>query len=150
MRMLFYISVLLSGAITVGMVAMTVKYTAIYNPNGMNDMWTNGNPMLFFMLFPMPIMAYFFIAMIFVLDDLHQKLGWQRKRALPIYTSLFLLVSGFCVYRIVSFKQQAQPHFPEDIGYLNPYSNGLFFNGWTLLAALLLCAIISFFARKPA
>ena len=150
MRILFYISVVLSGAITVGAVAMTQKYTAIYNPNGMNDMWTNGNPMLFFMLFPMPIIAYFFIAMIFVLDNVHHRLGWQRKKALLVYTSLFVFVSGFCVYRIVSFKQQAQPHFPEDIGYLNPYSNGLFFNGWTLLAALLLCAIISFFARKPA
>lgn len=150
MRILFYISVLLSGAITVGSIVMTQKYTAIYNPNGMNDMWTNGNPALFFMMFPMPIIAYFLITMIFVFDNVHHRLAWQRKKALLVYTSLFVLVSGFCVYRIVSFKQQAQPHFPKDIGYLNPYSNDLFFNGWTLLAALLLCAIVSFFARKPA
>ena len=40
----------------------------------------------------------------------------------------------------------AQPYFEYEIGYLNPYSNDLFFNVWTLLAALCIPAIISFYS----
>ena len=80
MRVIFKISVLLSGVITVGAIWVAQQLTSKFNPDGINEMWSNGNPALFFIIFPMPIIAYFFFSMIFVFEAIHKKYKVNRQR----------------------------------------------------------------------
>lgn len=146
MRVIFKISVLLSGVITVGAIWIANQLTANFNPDGINEMWSNGNPTLFFILLPMPIIAYFLFSMIFVFEAIHNKYKVNRQRFITGYTSLFTVLVSYTIYRIINFNKTAQPYFEYKIGYLNPYSNDLFFNVWTLLAALCISAIVSFYS----
>ena len=145
MRVIFKISVLLSGVITVGAIWVAQQLTSKFNPDGINEMWSNGNPALFFIIFPMPIIAHFFFSMIFVFEAIHNKYKVNRQRFIIGYTSLFIVLVSYTLYRIIDFNKTAQPYFEYEIGYLNPYSNDLFFNVWTLLAILCISAIVSFY-----
>lgn len=146
MRVIFKISVLLSGVITLGAIWVAQHFTSKFNLDGMNEMWSNGNPALFFIIFPMPIIAYFLFSMIFVFEAIHKKYKVNRQRFIIGYTSLFIILISYTCYRIINFKKTAQPHFEYEIGYLNPYSNDLFFNVWTLLATLCISALVSFYS----
>ncbi|QCR33456.1 hypothetical protein [Lysinibacillus sp. SGAir0095] len=145
MRLIFNVSVLLSGLLTIWAIWTVQRYTNNFNPDGDNLMWSNGNPGLFFIVFPMPILAYFLFSMIFVFEAIHHKLKVSRKHSIIGYTLLFIILVSYSSYRIIDFNITAQPYFEYEIGYLNPYSNDLFFNVWTLLAALCISAILSLY-----
>lgn len=145
MRVIFNVSVLLSGLITIWAIWTVQQYTANFNPGGSNPIWSNGNPALFFMIFPMPIIAFFLISMIFVFEAIHSKYNVNRKRFIIGYISISIILISYTFYRIIDFNKTAQPYFEYEIGYLNPYSNNLFFNVWTLLVALCISAILSFY-----
>lgn len=145
MRVIFSISVLLSGLITVGAIWIVHQMTPDFNLNGTYEMWSNGNPALFFIVFPMPFIAYFLSSMIFVFEAIHNKYKVNRKRFIMGYTLLFIALVSYTLYRILDFNITAEPYFEYEIGYLNPYSNDLFFNVWTLLAALYIPATVSFY-----
>ena len=144
MRLIFNGSVLLSGLITILAIQTVHRYTSNFNPNGSNPMWSNGNPALFFIIFLMPRIAYFLFAMIFLFESIHSKYKVNRKHFIMGYTILFIILVSYTIYRVIDFNLTAQPYFEYEIGYLNPYSNDLFFNAWTLLAALCISAIVSF------
>lgn len=148
MRFIFKISVVLSGLMTVGAIWTVHRYTSTFNPDGSNPMWSNGNPALFFIVFPMPFIAYFLFSMIFVFEAVHKKYKVNRNRYLMGYTLLFIVLVSFTLYRIVKFHLTAQPYFEYEIGYLNPYSNDLFINVWTFAAALCIPAIVSFYLER--
>ncbi|MBD8036209.1 hypothetical protein H9635_05595 [Solibacillus sp. A46] len=145
MRVFFIISVFLSGLVTFGAIWIVHQMTANFNPDGSNPLWSNGNPGLFFMLWPMPFIFYFLFSMIFVFEKIHNTYKVNRRRFITGYTILFLALISFTLYRIIDFNRVAQPYFEYEIGYLNPYTNDLFFNVWTLLAALCIPAIVSFY-----
>lgn len=145
MRVIFIISVFLSGLVTLGAIWTVHQMTANFNPDGSNAMWSNGNPGLFFMLWPMPFVFYFLFSMLFVFEAIHNKYKANRKRFITGYTLLFIALVSYSLYRIIDFNRVAQPYFEYGIGYLNPYTNDLFFNVWTLLAALCIPAIVSFY-----
>lgn len=149
MRLLFTISVVLSGIITVGAIWVTQHFTSTFDATGTNEMWSNGNPALFFIVFAMPIILYFLFAMVVVFEKLHTKYHVNRQRFIAGYTTLFLVLLGYTCYKIITFNKMAQPYFEEKIGYLNPYTNDLFFNIWTLLATLCLVALLSFYTSRP-
>ncbi|MCM3388316.1 hypothetical protein M3649_09235 [Ureibacillus chungkukjangi] len=148
MRLIFNGSVLFSGIITILAIQTVQLYTFNFNPDGSNAMWSNGNPALFFIVFPMPIIAYFLFAMIFVFESIHSKYKVSRKHFIMGYTFLFIILVSYTAYRVIDFNLTAQPYFEDEIGYLNPYSNHLFFNVWTLIAALCISAIVSFYLDK--
>lgn len=147
MRLTLKISVLLSGVITLGSIWVAQHFTAKFKHDGINKMWSNGNPALFFIIFPMPIIAYFLFSMIFVFEAIHNKYKVNRQRFIIGYTSLFIILISYTFYQIIDFNKTAQPHFEYEIGYLNPYSNDLFFNVWTFLATLCISALVSFYFR---
>lgn len=148
MRIIFKMSILLSGLITIGAIFTVHQMTANFSPDGTNPMWSNGNPALFFIFLPMPIIAYFLFSMIFVFEAIHNKYKVNRKHFIISYTLLFVALVSYTLYRIVDFNRTAQPYFEYEIGYLNPYSNDLFFNFWTLLATLCISAILSFYLER--
>ena len=148
MRLLFTISVVLSGLITVAVIGVTQYFTPTFDAAGTNEMGGNGNAALFFIVFAMPIILYFLFAMVVVFEKLHTKYHVNRKRFIAGYTTLFLVLMGYTCYKIITFNKMAQPYFEEKIGYLNPYTNDLFFNIWTLLAALCLMALLSFYTSR--
>ena len=73
MRVVFKISVFLSGVLTIGTIWIVHQMTANFNPNGSNPMWSNGNPALFLMICLMPFISYFLFSMIFVFEAIHNK-----------------------------------------------------------------------------
>ena len=146
MRVIFNISVLLSGVVTVAAIWIVQQMTPDFNVNGTYEMWSNGNPALFFVVWPMPFIAYFLFSMIFIFEAIHRKYKVYRTRFMIGYMFLFISLVSYSLYRIIDFNKMAQPYFEYEIGYLNPYSNDLFFNIWTFLAALCIPAIISFYS----
>ena len=97
MRVIFNISVLLSGLVTVAAIWIVQQMTPDFNVNGTYEMWTNGNPALFFVVWPMPFIAYFLFSMIFIFEAIHHKYKVFRTRFMIGYTFLFMsLVSYTC------------------------------------------------------
>ena len=69
MRILFYISIFISGLITAFMFFFAHRLTVSFDPA--NDLLGggNGNPSLFFVIAPGPVIFYFFFSLIFVLRE---------------------------------------------------------------------------------
>ena len=145
MKFLFYGSVFFTGFITIGSLILTQHYTITFYPEGNYTHWSNGNPGLFFILWPLLFIMYFLFAMIFVFEKLHLKWNLTKKRMMPIYAGIVVGILSVTVYRIINLQQQLESYFNVSIEYINPYSNHLLFNFWTLLALLCICAIMSFY-----
>lgn len=148
MRILFYISIFVSGLITIAGFVLTNMLTAAFDPNGDNFVGGNGNPGLMFVLFPFLIILYFFFAMIFVFEKLHEYFKVKRNLFQIGYASLFIILFSFSVIRIIVFRNKINTYFEYEIGYLNPFSNSLFFNFWTFVACLCFSGFCSFFLKK--
>lgn len=148
MRVLFWISVIISGMVTVAGFLLTNLATVPIIPDGDNYTGGNGNPSLMFVVFPSLIILYFFFAMMFVIEKLHERLP-VKKRTLQIsYAGAFLIIAGISVYRIIAFRKEAQPFVEYELGYLNPFSNNLFFNVWTFIGCLCAAGFFSLYLKK--
>lgn len=145
MKILFYSSVILTGLITIVALSITQHFAVTFHPEGNYTLWSNGNPGLFFILWPMLFILYFLFAMIFVFEAWHTRWHLRKKRMIPIYVGLAVVIFSVTAYRIIHVKQQLESYFHVPIDYINPYSNHLIFNVWTILALLCVCAIISFY-----
>lgn len=148
MRLLFWISVVISGCITISGFWLTNQYSATFDPNVDNFVGGNGNAGLMFIVFPSLFILYFFFAMMFVFEKLHEHFQVKRKSFQVMYVSVFLLLLSISVYRIIMFHQYINPFFEHEIGYLNPFSNALFFNIWTFIACLSFSGFCSFYLKK--
>ncbi|MGE7926768.1 hypothetical protein [Lysinibacillus xylanilyticus] len=148
MRFLFWLSVVVSGIVSVVCFAFTNMTTTSFDPTGVNFVGGNGNPGLMFVMFPMLIILYFFFAMMFVFEKLHGRFLVKRKLFQACYAGMFMLISGITIYRIVSFRNEINPYFEYEISYLNPFSNHLFFNFWTFIACLCVSGFCSFYLKK--
>ncbi|MEG0384432.1 MAG: hypothetical protein RR587_06925 [Solibacillus sp.] len=144
MKILFWIGVIVSGVITIAAFAMANFLTAPFNPANPN---VGSNAALFFIAFPFLIILYFFFKMMFVFEKIHESLRLNFDTLKTIYLLTFVFFISFTVYRIIQFKQKIQPHFEYEIGYLNPFSNNLFFNVWTFSACLCISALGSFYLK---
>ena len=148
MRFLFWLGVVISGIISIAGFALTNMYTASFDPVGDNFVGGNGNPGLMFVIFPMLIILYYFFAMMFVFEKLHERFSVKRKIFQAYYSGVFVLILGITIYRIVSFRNEINPYFEYEISYLNPFSNYLFFNVWTFIAYLCISGFCSFYIKK--
>lgn len=147
MRIIFMLSVLFSGIVSVVGFAFTNRMTSSFDPAGDNFVGGNGNPGLLFVMFPMLIILYFFFAMILVFEKLHTRFLVNRKLIKACYAGIALLIFGMSINRIVSFQNEINPYFDYDIAYLNPFSNHLFFNFWTFIACLCASGYCSFYLK---
>lgn len=145
MRFLFWLSVTISGIVSIVGFALTNMATMSFDPTGDNFVGGNGNPALMFVMFPMLIILYFFFAMLFVLEKLHDLFPVKRKLLKACYSGVFVLIFGMSIYRIIAFQKEIKPYFEYEISYLNPFSNHLFFNFWTFIACLCVSGFCSFY-----
>lgn len=148
MRILFWLSVVISGIVSIVGFALTNMTTTLFNPAGDNFVGGNGNPGLMFVMFPMLIILYFFFSMMFVFEKLHERFSVKRKLSQSYYSGVFVLILGITIYRIVSFRNEINSYFEYEISYLNPFSNYLFFNVWTFIACLCISGFCSFYIKK--
>lgn len=148
MRILFWVSVILSGIVTIAGFVLTNLTTVSIVPGGDNYTGGNGNPGLMFVLFPSLIIMYFFFAMMFVMEKLHERLAMKRRTLQISYAGAFLFIAGTSVYRIMAFRNEAQQFVEYKLGYLNPFSNNLFFNIWTFIGCLCAAGFFSFYLKK--
>lgn len=145
MRILFYSSVLLTGIITVAALSITQHFAITFHPEGNYTRWSNGNPGLFFIVWPLLFIMYFLFAMIFVFETIHRKWQLSKKRIIPIYAWIVGVIFSITGYRVYHVQQQLESYFNVPIEMINPYSNHLIFNFWTILALLCISAIVSFY-----
>jgi len=145
MRFLFWLSVVFSGIISIVGFALTNMATTAFDPTGDNFVGGNGNPALMFVMFPMLIILYFFFAMMFVFEKLHERFPMKRKLFKACNSGIFVLIFGMSIYRIVAFRNEINPYFEYEISYLNPFSNYLFFNFWTFIAFLCVSGFCSYY-----
>lgn len=148
MRILFWLSVIISGVVTVSGFVLTNLSTASIDPGGNNYTGGNGNIGLMFIVFPSLIVMYFFFAMMFVLEMVHERISITRRKLQIGYLGVFLLIVGISLYRIISFRNEAQQYVDYELGYLSPFSNNLFFNVWTFIACLCAAGFFSFYLKK--
>lgn len=148
MRILFWLSVIISGVVTVSGFVLTNLSTASIDPGGNNYTRGNGNIGLMFIVFPSLIVMYFFFAMMFVLEMVHERISITRRTLQIGYVSVFLFIVGISLYRIISFRNEAQQYVDYELGYLSPFSNHLFFNVWTFIACLCAAGFFSFYLKK--
>lgn len=148
MRFLFWLSVVVSGIVSVVCFTFTNMTTTSFDPTGVNLVGGNGNPGLMFVMFPMLIILYFFFAMMFVFEKFHGRFLVKRKPFQACYAGMFVLISGITIYRIVSFRNEINPYFEYKISYLNPFSKHLFFNFLTFIACLCVSGFCSFYLKK--
>ncbi|MEG0385221.1 MAG: hypothetical protein RR642_10745 [Solibacillus sp.] len=146
MKIIFWVGVIVSGAITIAGFAMTNYFTAPFDPPNLNA-GGNGNAALFFVAFPFLIILFFFFQMMFVFEKIHERLSFNFDKLKTIYLLTFVLLMSYSIYRIIQFRQKMQPHFDYEIGYLTPFSNHLFFNFWTFLACLCISSLGSFYTK---
>ncbi|MBG9453709.1 hypothetical protein ABE61_06320 [Lysinibacillus sphaericus] len=145
MSFLFLLSVVISGIVSIVSFTLTAMTTTSFDPTGENFVGGNGNPGLMFVMFPMLIILYFFFAMMFVFEKLHERFPVKRKLFKASYSGGFVLIFGMSIYRIVSFRNEINPYFEYEISFLNPFSNHLFFNFWTFIACLCVSGFCSFY-----
>jgi hypothetical protein len=148
MRVLFWLSVFISGMITVTGFVLTNMSAVTLDPGGDNYTGGNGNPGLMFVVFPSLIIMYFFFAMMFVMEKVHERFSIKRRTWQIGYAGAFFLIVGFSIYRIVSFRNEAQQYVDYELGYLSPFSNDLFFNAWTFIACLCAAGFFSMYLKK--
>ena len=148
MRFLFCLSVVISGIVSIAGFALTKMTTSSFDPTGDNFVGGNGNPGLMFVMLPMLIILYFFFAMMFVFEKIHERFSVKRNLFQACYSGVFVLILGMTIYRIVSFRNEINPYFEYEISYLNPFSNDLFFNFWTFIACLCVSGFCSFYLKK--
>lgn len=148
MRFLFLLSVLFSGVVSIVGFTFTNMTTPAFDPAGDNFVGGNGNPGLLFVMFPLVIILYFFFAMMFVFEKLHSCFLAKVGRFKVCYFVGSMLIFGISAIRIVLFRNKINPFFDYEIGYLNPFSNHLFFNFWTFVAILCVSAYCSFYLKK--
>lgn len=134
MRFLFWFSVILSGLITIAGFVLTNISTFPFHPTGEMYVGGNGNIGLMFIVFPSLIILYFFFAMLFIFEKIHEHYKVNKKYFLLGYSSILVMLISISIYRIVTFHAKIRPYFDYEIGYLNPFSNNLYFNTWTFLA----------------
>ncbi|MEK4424792.1 hypothetical protein [Solibacillus sp. FSL K6-1523] len=144
MRILFWLGFIVSGFITIAAFAITNLLTVPFDPSNLNG---GGNVALFFIAFPFLIILYFFFKLMLVFEKIHDHFQLNVDILKTIYFTSFVLLVSFTVYRIFQFKQKIQPYFEYEIGYLNPFTNHLFFNVWTFLACLCISALGSFYLK---
>ena len=145
MKILFYSSVILTGFITIAALGITQHFAITFHPEGNYTLWSNGNPGLFFIMWPMLFILYFLFAMIFVFETWHAKWRLCKKRMIPIYTGIAFVIFSVTAYRVIHVQRQLESYFNVPIDYINPYSNHLIFNVWTILALLCLSAVLSYY-----
>lgn len=148
MRLLFWISIIISGMMTITGFSLAYSSTQTFNPLSENTTGGNGNIGLVFILFPLLIIIYFFIASIFVFERIHKQISLKANFLKKIYILLFGVISVISIYQIYSFHHQISPYFDDEISYLNPFSNDLFFNFWTFIACLCISRFLSFYLNK--
>ncbi|WP_249659671.1 hypothetical protein [Lysinibacillus fusiformis] len=107
MRILFLLSVVISGIVSVVGFAFTNMTTTLFDPTGDNFVGGNGNPGLMFVMFPMLIILYFFFAMMLVFEKLHKRFLMKRKLFQTCYSGVFVLILVMTIYRIASFEMKS-------------------------------------------
>lgn len=147
MRTLFWLSVILSGIVTIVAFAMSYMLTPTFTHPTDNFMPINS---LFILIMPFSslVILYFLFAMMFVFERLHERFQLQRKTMIPLYVGYLAIVSAITVWRVLKLYNDIQPHFSYDIGYINAYSTSSIVNIWTFVALLAVAALCSFFLKK--
>lgn len=138
---LYLCSFLLTGLVFILSNAMTSEVTA-------DSRSGNGNPFLFPLMFLHPFILFFLYGT--TEYSMRFLLKWSVKRIQLCAFLAFSLVSLISVLtfnavmtmqaKIITINNSIDG--PDQIGYLNIYTNSLFFNGYTFLMVLLFCFLI--------
>ncbi|PSL40962.1 hypothetical protein B0H99_10394 [Planomicrobium soli] len=138
---LYLCSFLLTGSVFILSNAMTSEVT----PDSISG---NGNPFLF----PLMILHPFILFFLYGTTEYSMRylLKWSSKVIRICAFLAFCLVSLIFVVTFNAVKSMQAKIIkindsidgPNQIGYLNIYTNSLFFNGYTFLMVLLICFLI--------
>ena len=149
MRILFYISIFISGLITAFMFFFAHRLTVSFDPA--NDLLGggNGNPSLFFVIAPGPVILYFFFSLIFVFKKLHKSLSLTKQKwSKYSYLLVFIIIGVITFYRATIYRNYINTNHPYmEVGLLSQFSNHIFFNIWTFIALLSFIGFISFWTK---
>ncbi|PIC64114.1 hypothetical protein CSV79_08655 [Sporosarcina sp. P13] len=150
MRIVFYISIFISGLITAFAFFYAHRLTVTFDPT--NDLLGggNGNPALFFVIAPGPVILYFFFSMIFVFEKLHKSLTLTKQKWFTYsYFLIFMIIGAITFYKATIYRNYINSNHPYmEVGLLSQFSNHIFFNVWTFIALLSFMGFISYWIKK--
>ena len=150
MRILFTISIFISGLITAFGFFFAHRLTVPFDPA--NDLLGggNGNAALFFVMAPGPVIFYFYFSLIFVFEKLHKILSLTKQKWFKYsYLIVFIIIGVITFYRATIYRNYINTNHPYmEVGLLSQFSNNIFFNIWTFVALLSFIGFISFWTKK--
>ena len=150
MRILFTISIFISGLITAFAFFFAHRLTVPFDPT--NDLLGggNGNAALFFVMAPGPVIFYFYFSLIFVFEKLHKILSLTKQKWFKYsYLIVFIIIGVITFYRATIYRNYINTNHPYmEVGLLSQFSNNIFFNIWTFVALLSFIGFISFWTKK--
>ncbi|MFJ8235541.1 hypothetical protein ACIQ34_07310 [Ureibacillus sp. NPDC094379] len=146
MKILFYLSSIISGLITIGAFTLLNSLTATFNPT--RDLYGggNGNTALFFLIVSGLFMCYFAFTVILMFKAYHEKKS--KKLKLILFGTYFVLTSVIFTRmlwdanHLMSYINENHPYMV--VGLFSQFSNNIFFNFWTFIGSIAALAILSF------
>lgn len=150
MKVLFYISIFISGIITAFAFYFAHLATVTFDPASNSLGGGNGNPALFFVVATFPVIFYFYFSLIFVFEKFHKGLSLKKEKWFKYsYLLFFIMIEGITFYRATIYRNYINTHHPYmKVGLLNQFSNHIFFNIWTFAALMSFIGFISFLTKK--
>jgi hypothetical protein len=145
-RILFFLSVLISGLVTAAAFWTANRVTALFDPQRELYGGGNGNPGPFMFVVFLPIIIYFLFSLIVLFDSLYARLS---RRWSSILSIVMLIAAGSIFTRMLleagEWRDYINEHHPYmEVGLFSQFSNDIFFNGWTFSGLVFVMGVLGF------
>jgi hypothetical protein len=146
LRILFFLSVLVSGLVTAAAFWTANQVTALFDPQRELFGGGNGNPGPFMFVVFLPIIIYFLFSLIILFDSLYASLS---RRLSSILTIVMFIAAGVIFTRMlleaVKWRDFINEHHPYmEAGLFSQFSNDIFFNGGTFSGLIFVMGVLGF------
>jgi uncharacterized membrane protein len=146
LRILFFLSVLVSGLVTAAAFWTANQVTALFDPQRELLGGGNGNPGPFMFVVFLPIIIYFLFSLIILFDSLYASLS---RCLSSILTIVLFIAAGVIFTRMlleaVKWRGYINAYHPYmEVGLFSQFSNDIFFNGWTFSGLIFVMGVLGF------
>ena len=151
LKILYYITSIISGVVTVTAFWVANKMTATFDPSRELYGGGNGNPGIFVFAFCIVFILYFALTVVLMFESFHLK---KTKKTKGMLLAVYFFIASIISTRMLWQANQLQRYINENhpfmqVSLFSPFSNQIFFNVWTFIGAIAILAMLSFLMPKP-
>lgn len=145
-KILFYISVILSGGLTAYAFSFANRLTATFDPTRELYGGGNGNPGLFMFVLFSPIIFYFVFAVILLFESFYMRLTKKQKLMMFwLHFAIASIVFTRTTYTASNYQAYINKNHPYmEVGFISQFSNDLLFNTSTYIGMICVLGLLAF------